>query len=182
MQFVFVLICTGMTVLAIIINRQEQDLKKKYEVNFVQGDVEFHGKSMVSLILIGFFGGLVAGAFGLGGGSIYNPAFLTLGVNPRTSGATGMFLVMLSTINTGCVNYLNGYLNVKYACWVSVWSLAGAIVGMMVTDKVIKMTGKASIIVWVLVFCFFISTIATPIFGGISLYQETQQGKDIFVF
>jgi len=32
------------------------------------------------LIIIGFGGGFAAGAFGLGGGSIYNPALLALGV------------------------------------------------------------------------------------------------------
>ena len=124
---------------------------------------------MIQLILIGFVGGFVAGAFGLGGGSIYNPAFLTLGVHPKVSGATGMYLVMLSTINTCCVNFLNGYLNLYYALWISLWSLAGSIFGMAMTDKVVKATGKASIIVWVLVLVFVISTISTPVFGGISL-------------
>ena len=132
--------------------------------------------------MIGFVGGFVAGAFGLGGGSIYNPAFLTLGVHPKVSGSTGMYLVMLSTINTCVVNFMNGYLNVYYALWISLWSLAGSIIGMMVTDKVVKATGKASIIVWVLVFVFFISTIATPVFGGISLKQQAQEGIDIFAF
>ena len=117
-------------------------------------------------------GGFVAGAFGLGGGSIYNPAFLTLGVHPKVSGATGMYLVMISTINTCCINALNGYLNIYYALWISSWSLAGSILGMASTDKVVQMTGKASIIVWVLVFVFFISTIATPVFGGISLKEQ----------
>ena len=137
---------------------------------------------MVSLVLIGFVGGFVAGAFGLGGGSIYNPAFLTLGVHPKVSGSTGMYLVMLSTINTCCVNFLNGYLTIYYALWISVWSLAGSIFGMSITDKVVAMTGKASIIVWVLVFVFIISTIATPVFGGISLKEQADEGTDIFKF
>ena len=137
---------------------------------------------MIQLILIGFVGGFVAGAFGLGGGSIYNPAFLTLGVHPKVSGATGMYLVMLSTINTCCVNFLNGYLNLYYALWISLWSLAGSILGMAMTDKVVKATGKASIIVWVLVLVFVISTISTPVFGGISLKQQADEGTDIFAF
>ena len=137
---------------------------------------------MGQLVGIGFVGGFVAGAFGLGGGSIYNPAFLTLGVHPKVSGSTGMYLVMLSTINTCCVNFLNGYLNFYYALWISLWSLAGSVVGMMMTDKVVKGTGKPSIIVWVLVAVFIISTIATPVFGGISLKSQAQAGDDIFAF
>ena len=169
-EFLFVVICGAMTFLSIKVNSAEQKLKIKYGVNYKEGDILFEGKALVVLVSIGFVGGLVAGALGLGGGSIYNPAFLTLGVHPKVAGSTGMYLVMLSTINTCCVNYLNGYLNFYYALWISMWSLVGSILGMASTDKVVQMTGKASIIVWVLVFVFIISTIATPLFGGLDLY------------
>ena len=157
-------------------------MKIKYNVNYEEGEPLFEGKSMMTLVSIGFVGGFVAGAFGLGGGSIYNPAFLTLGVHPKAAGSTGMFLVLLSTINTCCVNYLNGYLNLYYALWVSAWSLIGSIIGMASTDKVVKMTGKASIIVWILVFVFIISTISTPVFGGFSLKEQAAKGTDILAF
>ena len=129
----------------------------------------FEGKPLAVIIAIGGVGGLVAGALGLGGGSIYNPALLSLGVHPKVSGATGMFLVLVSTINTCLINYLNGFLSFYYACWISSFSLIGSILGMMATDKVVKMTGKNSILIWVLVLVFVISTISTPIFGGISI-------------
>ena len=154
----------------------------KYGVNYKEGDVVFEGKALTIVISIGFVGGLVAGALGLGGGSIYNPALLTLGVHPRVSGATGMFLVLYSTVNTCLINYLNDFLDLKYACWISAFSLFGSVLGMMATDKVVKMTGKPSIMVWVLVFVFIISTISTPIFGGFSIKQEADEGADIYAF
>jgi len=123
----------------------------------------------VVLVAIGFVGGLVAGSLGLGGGSIYNPALLTLGVHPKVSGATGMFLVLFSTVNTCLLNFLNGFLDVYYAMWISSFALLGSIAGMLATDKIVQMTGKPSIMVWVLVVVFIISTISTPIFGGFSL-------------
>lgn len=119
---------------------------------------------------------------GLGGGSIYNPALLTLGVHPKVSGATGMFLVLFSTINTCLVNYLNGFLHLRYGAWISLWSLIGSLVGMNMTDKVVTMTGKPSILVWILVAVFVMSTVATPIFGGMDLYSLHQRGEDIFAF
>ena len=78
----FVVICILMTYIAIQINRSEQKLKIKYRVNYEEGEPQYEGKSMWILVTIGMVGGFVAGAFGLGGGSIYNPAFLTLGVHP----------------------------------------------------------------------------------------------------
>jgi hypothetical protein len=54
--------------------------------------------------------GFAAGAFGLGGGSIYNPALLALGVQPRVAAATGMYLVMYSCVNACVVNGIQGIL------------------------------------------------------------------------
>ena len=182
LELAFVGICALMTWVAIKLSVAEQKLKIKYGINFREGDVRFEGKALVVLISIGFVGGLVAGALGLGGGSIYNPALLSLGVHPKVSGATGMFLVLFSTVNTCLINWLNGFLDVEYACWISTFSLLGSILGMAATDKVVKMTGKPSIMVWVLVFVFIISTISTPIFGGFSLRDEAQDGTDIYAF
>lgn len=182
LQLSFIMVCIGVTSLAVRINNEEQSLKIKYGVHYKQGDIVYSGKMLYKLTSIGLVGGLVAGALGLGGGSIYNPALLTLGVHPKVSGATGMFLVLFSTINTCLLNYLNGFLNVNFALWVGTWSLAGAIIGMAVTDRVVAMTGRPSIVVWVLVFVFCVSTVATPIFGGLDLYKQHEHGEDIFAF
>ena len=181
-EMFFVAMCALATWLSIKVNAAEQKLKIKYGVNFEEGDVVFEGKALTVVVSIGFVGGLVAGALGLGGGSIYNPALLTLGVHPKVSGATGMFLVLYSTINSCLINYLNDFLDVPYACWISLFSLLGSIFGMIATDHVVKMTGRQSIMVWVLVFVFVISTISTPLFGGFSIKDEAESGADIYAF
>ena len=79
-QFLFILLCVVVTYISIKLNKKEQDLRKKYNVNFVLNEVIFEGKNLTILLIIGFVGGFAAGAFGLGGGSIYNPALLALGV------------------------------------------------------------------------------------------------------
>jgi hypothetical protein len=92
------------TYISIKLNKKEQDLRKKYNINFTVEEIIFEGKTLVLLLIIGFFGGFAAGAFGLGGGSIYNPALLALGVQPRVAASTGMYLVMFSCINACLVN------------------------------------------------------------------------------
>ena len=154
----------------------------KYDVNISPSEILLKGKQLAQLTSIGFIGGVVAGALGLGGGSIYNPALLTMGVHPKVSGATGMYLVLFSTVNTCLLNYLNGFLNPSYAIWIGLWSVLGSLLGMRLTDRVVQMTGKPSIIVWILVFVFVISTCATPIFGGFDLYLLYEKGEDIFAF
>ena len=103
-QALFILICVLVTGLSIKLNKKEQNLRKKYNVNYTIDEVIFEGKNLVLLLIIGFVGGFAAGAFGLGGGSIYNPALLALGVQPRVAASTGMYLVMFSCVNACVVN------------------------------------------------------------------------------
>ncbi|MCP4454330.1 MAG: hypothetical protein GY809_22965 [Planctomycetes bacterium] len=83
---------------------------------------------------------------------------------------------MISTVNSVTINYLNGYLDVPYGFWVSGFALLGSIGGMMATDWVVRKTGKPSIMVWILTFVFVVSTIMTPIFGGIQIVQSYDAG------
>ena len=125
---------------------------------------------------IGFTGGLVAGSLGLGGGSIYNPAFLALGVNPKVAGSTGMFLVMISTINSVLIDYMNGYMLIYYCMWIAMFAAIGSLIGMIATDAVVRATGRPSVFVWLLFVIFIFTTIALPISGGMSIAKEAANG------
>lgn len=163
---VFLAICCVIEVIAIRINQNEQKVKIKFKMNYQEGDILFQGRNLNILISIGFLGGLVAGALGLGGGSIYNPAFLALGVHPKVSSATGMFLVMISTINSVLIDYMNGYMLFWYACLISTFAIIGSLLGMLGTDAIVKKTGRPSFFVWLLFLIFALSAVALPIFGG----------------
>ena len=63
--------------------RYEQNLKIKYgNINMSEHDIVFNAKNLVTLCCLGFTGGMLAGAFGLGGGVIFNPILLTMGLPP----------------------------------------------------------------------------------------------------
>jgi len=93
-----------------------------------------------------------------------------------------MFLVLFSTVNTCLINWLNGFLDLDYALWISCFSLLGSVLGMICTDWAVRITGKASIMVWILVAVFVISTISTPVFGGLSVADDKEHGVNIFAF
>jgi uncharacterized membrane protein YfcA len=167
---------------AIKMNRKEQMLKRKYMINYNEGDVIFEGKSLTKLLCFGFIGGWVAGALGLGGGSIYNPALLSLGVNPRTSGSTGMYLVLYSSINSCVSNYLSANLNIPYGLWISFWSAIGSMAGLVYADRYAKKSGRQSIFVLVLVVVFLLSVVMTPIFGAFSIKKQSENGIGMWQF
>ena len=63
-----------MAILAVRMLRNEQALKLKYgNINLVESDIVLTNKNITILILLGFMGGMLAGALGLGGGVIFNP-------------------------------------------------------------------------------------------------------------
>ena len=134
------------------------------------------------LMTLGFVGGWVAGALGLGGGSVYNPALLAMGVPPIVSSATGLYLVTFSKIASCLVYFLNEELDIPYGLWIGAWSTVGMVIGILLTTLYMKKTGRQSIIVWCLVVIFFVSVVAIPIFGGLSLADQAEEGVDIFAF
>lgn len=131
---------------------------------------------------MGFVGGWVAGALGLGGGSIYNPALLYMGIPPKVSSATGLYLVTFSKIAAVLIYYLNDQLDLYYGMWIGFWSCLGMVAGLLMTNYYMKKSGRQSIIVWALVIIFVSSVIAIPIFGGLSLSKEVDEGLDLWAF
>jgi uncharacterized membrane protein YfcA len=80
-------------------------------LNLVESDIRFHGKSLTTLILLGFVGGLAAGALGIGGGAIFTPSLLTLGIPPLVVTGISLYLVLFSTCASSLIYALNGEMN-----------------------------------------------------------------------
>lgn len=101
--------CIVATFLAVRFARREQALKVKFGgVNVSDSDIRYdNNKRLAALLCLGFIGGLVAGALGLGGGSVYNPALLAMGIPPKVASASGLYLVTFSTIASTLVYFLN---------------------------------------------------------------------------
>ena len=124
--------------------RADQALKIKFNsINVAKNDIRFNDKRSLRLLLIlGFAGGWVAGALGLGGGSVYNPALLALGVPPKVAAATGLYLVTFSKIASVLIYYLNDELDLVYGCWIGLWSCVGMVCGLLITQYYMKKTGR----------------------------------------
>lgn len=157
-------------------------MRKEFNVNYTPGEIEFQGSTLSKLLTISFVGGMVAGALGLGGGSIYNPALLSLGADPRVAGSTGMYLVLFGTINSCVINYVNSKLDLYYALWLGLWSVVGALIGLFLTEMGVRKYGRPSIFVWLLFAVFLLSVVITPIFAYIQISQQTRAGVPLFEF
>jgi len=166
LQVSFLVFCFLMLVLTVKLLKNRQELKIKYgNVNLVESDIILNKKNLVILILLGFMGGLLAGALGLGGGVIFNPVLLTMGLPPQVSGACSLYMVFFSKIASCLVYILNGQMNILYALWVGLWASSGGVLGSLFLIIYVKYGGRQSTIVFILVFEFIVSVCLIPTAG-----------------
>lgn len=93
-------------------------------------------------MVFSFVGGWVSGALGLGGGSIFNPLLLSLGVPPKVASATGMYMIIFSTGASTFTYLLADMLPVSYGIWVGSFCVLGTIIGMILLDKIMSKLGR----------------------------------------
>ena len=80
----------------------------------------------------------MASAVGLGGGIVFNPVLIGLGVPPTVAASTGMYMIMFSAgLNTLTV-WLFDNLPVIYAYWIGLWSSLGIAIFLSVIGNIIK--------------------------------------------
>ena len=131
---------------------------------------------MVKLLGFSFLGGWVSGALGLGGGAIFNPLLLSMGVPPKVASATGMYMIIFSTGASTFSYLLNGMLDVGYGLWVGGFCVIGTIIGMQLLDRIMLKFDRQSPLVMLLAFIMGISAIAVPYFG----IMKIDNSKDIW--
>jgi len=132
------------------------------------------------LLFFAFFGGLVSGALGLGGGSIYNPLMMALGVPPSVSTSTGMYMIMLSTTASSIIYISYGIMPVWFAIWLSVWCSAGIVAGIVAINHLMKKTQRQSTIVFIMTGVFFLSLCLVPIQSVLVAVEDIKNNRDIW--
>jgi len=107
----------------------------------------------------------------LGGGAIFNPLLLSMGVPPPVSSATGMYMIMFSTAGSSAVFLLYKVLDMQFALWIGFWCSMGSIAGLYILNQTMKKFDRQSPIVFMLVFILGLSAVLVPLFGAIDLYD-----------
>lgn len=93
-----------------------------------------------------FIGSFLGNALGLGGGFIYNPVQLSLGVAPSVAASTSMFMIMYSASASTVLMLVFGQINVPYVLYLCVSCGIGVILGMYFIGKLLKRWKRQSIV------------------------------------
>lgn len=174
--------CLGVTVLAIKRNHYEQNLKIKFNKGICKSDLRFSPNIIRRLVMVGFLGGWVSGALGLGGGAIFNPVLLSMGIPASVSGSTGMYLVMFTTLGQSITYILLKQLDFSYAIWISCWCILGTYMGMKLLDWLMKKYNRQSFIIYLLAFILGISALLTVVLGSKDVLDKVDAGKSDEIF
>ena len=170
---IFVGVCTLCTIIGIKVVNREQALKKKVGRGLVKGDVKFEKAVVSKLVIFALLGGWVSGALGLGGGAIFNPLLLSMGVPPAVASSTGMYMIMFSTAGSSITYIVFGTLNMPFALWIGCWCAVASLIGLYILNKVMKKFDRQSPVVFLLAFVLGLSALLVPVFAVVQLKGKT---------
>lgn len=113
-------------------------------------------------LVLGSLGGGLASAVGLGGGVVFNPVLIGLGVLPTVASSTGMYMIMFSSFLNTLTFYLFKLLPVDYALWLGLWCSIGIYIFLAIVGKIVKKYDRQSIVVFILALVITLSTVIVP--------------------
>lgn len=123
-------------------------------------------RELLAYCCCGILAGIIGGLLGIGGGFVMGPLFLELGIPPEVSSATATFGMTYSASMSVVEYYLLKRFPVPYALYFILVATVAAFVGQHIVRKLIIITGRASIIIFILSFTIFVSAI---LLGGVGL-------------
>jgi uncharacterized membrane protein YfcA len=151
-------------------------------MGIAKSDIQYSGSNLFKLVFFAFWGGWISGALGLGGGTIFNPLLLSMGLPPSVASATGMYMIIFSTGSSVTIYIIYNMLIVNLGLWISFWSTIGSVIGLMLMNRVLKRLNKQYPLVVLLSCVLGFSAIMVAIMGSIDMLKDYRKGKDIVSF
>ena len=99
--------------------------------------------TLVALLFIGLFAGLLSGLIGIGGGIIMIPMLLLLGMSQHDSQGTSLAVLSVPVTALAAFNYYKeGYVDWRYAAVIAVFFVVGGYIGskfaVQIDEKILK--------------------------------------------
>ncbi len=147
-----------------------------------ESDVKWSNEILIKYPIYSFFGGTMAGLLGIGGGLIFGPLLLELGLNPIVSTATSNFLVLFTSSSTSLQFILLGVMNFKYGFICTICSTLGSYLGTVAIQRLLERTGRASILIFSMAMVEAVSSVCIPLHAFFEMKRGIDHGADIWSF
>ena len=136
-------------------------------------------KTLAYILAMSFVGSFLGNALGLGGGFIYNPVQIGLGVAPSVAASTSMYMIMFSAAASTCLLLIFGQVNVEYVLYLAIFCGIGVILGMYFIGKLIKRWKRQSIVAICLAVILTVATFLAGVLNILGLKEQRENGLDI---
>lgn len=157
-----------------------QYLKRKYSKGLCNSDIILEGNTTVKMLAGALLGSWIGVTFGLGGGIVFNPVQIAMGVHPIVASSTSMYMIMLATLSSTIMFIYQGEFDYAWTSWFMVWCGIGVLVGMIWIQGVIKKSGRSSLVVLLLAVVLAIATILGAGGNILDLRASASAGVDIW--
>ncbi|XP_061336504.1 sulfite exporter TauE/SafE family protein 3-like isoform X2 [Gastrolobium bilobum] len=121
---------------------------------------------LILALVCGLVAGIIGGLLGIGSGFVMGPLLLEVGIAPQATSATATLGMTFSASISVVQYYLLNRFPVPYALYLTLVATFAAYIGQRIIDKLVSVFQRASLIIFVVAFTIFISTIAL---GGIGI-------------
>ena len=166
---IFVVTCIVLTVFNVRSIFGQLALKRKYEM-LHKSEEWMVSKNLTFMLVAAFFSGMFGQLFGLGGGFIYGPMLLSIGVNPLVSGSTLLYMILYTNSISCFMFFIFGQVDVPYTLWLCIFTGSGVILGLCLIKRAMENYKRPSLLVIALAVAIVISTI-------VSLYSSVKSIK-----
>jgi hypothetical protein len=139
------------------------NLKKKLIPDYSSEVIKNVENNIKYVVGISIIAGIVSSSLGIGGGMITNPAFASLGMDPKESSSTSNFLIIVTAIATSFIFVLSGQLEISYSIYLGTFCTIAAFIGSFYILKYINKTGKSSVLLVIMEY-FLIASLFIAIY------------------
>ncbi|XP_073014161.1 sulfite exporter TauE/SafE family protein 1-like [Typha latifolia] len=120
--------------------------------------------------------GVMSGLFGIGGGLLLNPALLQIGVPPQTAAATSTFMVLFSSSMSMVQYIILGMKGIDEALIYAMICFVASVVGLAIVERAIQMSGRVSLIIFIVSAVMAFSTVTQTCFGAVDVWRQYASG------
>ena len=152
------------------------ELKKKLIPNCSTEVVNNIENNISYVVFISVIAGIVSSSLGIGGGMITNPAFASLGMDPKESSSTSNFLIIVTSIAATSMFVLSGQLEINYSICLGTFCTIAALIGSFYILKYINKTGRSSILLVIMEY-FLIASLFIALY---KIFTLDLNGKSFF--
>ena len=143
-------------------------------------DIHYDTTKLILLPCLAFIMGLLATGLGIGGGLIIGPILVQMIKHPLISTSTSNLLVVFTSSSSTIQFAIMGKLNLSYSVWCLIAAVIGSVLGSFTINWIVKLTGRASYIIFILSLVCLLSTVLVPLNSIFTFINRVNRGFSLF--